>query len=279
MRHGQARYVLTSLGRQFQSDGGISHPGVAARLAELEQLRTDLLAAVGHELRTPLTSLRTCAGLLLDPTAHPDPETETQLLQTIARSADRMQRLLSDLLDLARFRTGRLQLQCRRFDAGQLAREVAAAMAPVLEQRGQSLALVLPPAPVSIYGDHRRLEQVLVNLVSNAQKFSPEESQIQLTVSAADGEVRWSVTDLGPGIAPKDQARLFERFFTTPSPPAPGSPNQKDQEGSGAGLGLPIALAIVQAHGGTIDVDTAVGRGSTFTVRVAANGPGEVEAE
>jgi signal transduction histidine kinase len=277
--HEQPRFVLTSLGRQFQSNGALGQSAVTEQLAELERLRTDLLAAVGHELRTPLTAIRTSVGLLLDPTAQPDPETATQLLQTIARGADRMQRLLADLLDLARFRAGRIPLQCRRFNAVQLARDVALAMAPVLNQHGQSLDLVLPNTPVTIYGDHRRLEQVLLNLLSNAQKFSPDGSPLKLAVSAADGDILWSVTDQGPGIAPQDQARLFERFFTTASSPTTLAPMRPDQERSGAGLGLPIALAIVQAHGGSIEVDTALGRGSTFTVRIPSTGPSDLEDE
>ncbi len=156
-------------------------------------------------------------------------------------------------------------------------------MTLVLEQHGQSLALELPATPVSIYGDHRRLEQVLVNLLSNAQKFSPDGSQIQLAVSTTDGDVVWSVTDQGPGIAPQDRARLFERFFTTANSPTTTAPSRAgsrmDQERSGAGLGLPIALAIVQAHGGSIEVDTTVGLGSTFTVRIPVSGPRELEDE
>jgi signal transduction histidine kinase len=262
-------YVLTSLGRQFASGTLVGRPEVAARLEELERLRSDLLATIAHELRTPLTAVRTCVGLLLDPTTPPDPSTREQLLQTIARSADRMQRVLADMLDLARFRAGRIQLQLRRFDARQLARDTAAAMEPLLQERGQELDLVLPKAPVWIFGDYRRLEQVLLNLLSNAHKFSPDGARARLAVAELDGDVAWSVSDQGPGIAPEDRPRLFERFFTTPNPATGGK--------TGAGLGLPIALAIAQAHGGMIMVETAVGTGSTLTLRVPAGGPADAE--
>jgi signal transduction histidine kinase len=104
---------------------------------------------------------------------------------------------------------------------------------------------------------------VLLNLLSNAHKFSPAGAVIRLSVAAEGDDVIWSVEDHGPGIASEDRARLFERFFTSAS----------DLGGSGTGLGLPISLAIAEAHGGTIDIDTEPGRGSRFALRVPAYGP------
>ncbi len=268
-RDGAAYYVPTALGEGYTRAALGGQPDLAARLEELEHLRTDLLATVAHELRTPLTAIRTCVGLLLDPATPSDAAAREQLLQTIERSSDRMQRVLADLLDLARFRAGRVQLQLRRFDARQLARDSAAVVAPLLRERGQVLDVALPRAPVWVYGDHRRLEQVVLNLLSNAHKFSPDGGAIRLAVGTAGDEVTWSVSDHGPGIAAEDQARLFERFFTVAGRAGGGR--------GGAGLGLPIAMAIALAHGGTIEVDTAVGQGSTFTLRVPAQGPAETE--
>jgi signal transduction histidine kinase len=267
--HDQPYYVLTSLGRQFASRSLAAQPDVAARLEEVERLRTDLLATIAHELRTPLTAVRTCVGLLLDPTTSPDPSTHEQLLQAIARNADRMQRLVTDVLDLARFRAGRIPLQLRRFDARRLARDTAAAMEPLLHERGQQLDLLLPKSPVWVYGDCRRLERALLNLLSNAHKFSPDGARVRLAVAQSNDDITWSVSDEGPGIAPEDRPRLFERFYTTPGPAAGGK--------AGVGLGLPIALAIAQAHGGAIMVETAAPTGSTLTIRVPARGPVEAE--
>jgi len=122
---------------------------------------------------------------------------------------------------------------------------------------------------IPVYGDHRRLEQALLNLVSNAQRFSPDGADVGVAVAAAGGQVRWTVTDRGPGIPEGDRERLFERFFV----------GRNDVQGvrEGIGLGLPTALAIAQAHGGGVDVDSAEGRGSAFTLHVPADGPADAE--
>jgi len=114
-----------------------------------------------------------------------------------------MQRLVTDVLDLARFRAGRIPLQLRRFDARRLARNTAAAMEPLLQERGQKLDLVLPKTPVWVYGDYRRLERALLNLLSNAHKFSPDGARVRLAVAQSNDDITWSVSDQGPGIAPK----------------------------------------------------------------------------
>lgn len=263
---GQARYVLTALGQQYANGALGGQAEVEAQLSALERLRTALLSTIAHELRTPLTAVRTAVGLLRDPGVRPDAADREQLLDTIAHSAERMQRLVTDVLDLTRFRAGSLKLQARQFDAVTLTRDAGAAVASLLQARGQHLNLQLPAAPIWVYGDRRRLEQVLVNLLSNAHKFSPDGAPIGLAVAEDGDDVRWTVADRGRGIAPQDRARLFERFFTAAS----------DSGGSGAGLGLPIALAIAQAHGGTVDVESEPGRGSTFMLRVPIQGLSEL---
>jgi signal transduction histidine kinase len=262
-----ARYVLTQLGQRQAATSLFGQPEVVAAHQELEQLRSDLISAIAHELRTPLTAVRTSVGLLRDPAVATDAAIRERLLQAIAQGAERMQRFVSDILDIARFRGGNVHLQLRRFDARTLAREATEGLLPLLEARGQRLDLALPGAPVWVYGDHRRLEQALVNLLSNAQKFSPDGATVRLAVAQRGDDVVWSVTDHGPGIGAQDRDRLFERFFTSGGD-TPGT-------AGGTGLGLPIALAIAQAHEGTIDVESAPGAGSTFSVRVPAHGPTE----
>jgi signal transduction histidine kinase len=260
---GVRHVVPTSLGVRVREAG--FGPDTSIGLEELESLRTDLLSTIAHELRTPLTAIRTSAGLLADPATAPDEEQSRALLSSIERNAARMQRLVGDILDLARFRSGSIRLQLRRFDVCELARGVIDAVAPLASSRGQRLVLRGCEMEASVFGDHRRLEQALLNLLSNAQRFSPDGEVIEVAIDVRDGVVRWSVTDRGPGIPDTDRARLFERFFV--------GRTDRHAVREGVGLGLPTALAIAQAHGGTIDVDTEMGRGSTFTLVVPVDGP------
>jgi signal transduction histidine kinase len=254
---GDARYVPTSLGTQ-SVDATVDGVTLNSQLEELERLRSDLLSTVSHELRTPLTAVRTCVGLLLDPSTHPDEAATRQLLETIERNADRMQRLVTEVLDLARYRTGNVQLQRRRFDARELAEGVVVSISPLATTHTQTVTIHAPGAPLWVYGDHRRLEQALLNLVSNAQKYSPDGSSIDVTVRREGDEFLWEVADNGPGIPAEEQAHLFERFFV--------GRNDTSEPKSGVGLGLPTALAIAQAHGGRVGVVSAPGRGSRFTL-------------
>jgi two-component system sensor histidine kinase BaeS len=261
---GVPRFVTTSLGQSMSGsslDGGTD---LADRLAELERLRTDLLSTIAHEVRTPLTAIRTSASLLLDPAAAPSDEQRRTMLETIQRNADRIQRLAGDVLDLARFRAGAIQLQARRFDAVELARSVALSVSPLAEAAGQRI-VVDAHGPIGVFGDHRRLEQALLNLVSNAQRFNPPAGTVTVRVRADREEVTWQVEDEGPGIRAADLPRLFERFFV--------GRGDRSARGSGVGLGLPTALAIAQAHGGRIDVGRGDGSGAVFALVVPQAGP------
>jgi signal transduction histidine kinase len=256
---GSRDHAITTLGRhliEWAERGG----ELDERLEELERLRTEFLATVAHELRTPLTAVRTSVGLLMDPNIHANPETHKTLLHNISSSADRMQQLVNDLLDLARFRSGQMHLDVRTFDARQVARAGVDAMEALLREKHQAVDLSLPKRALRVTGDRWRLEQALINLLSNASKFSPEGSTIGLTVRSTEGRIEWIVSDQGSGIASEDMTHLFERFFT----------RRRDTSDSsaGVGLGLPIALAIAQAHGGTVVPESRVPRGSTFTLRI-----------
>lgn len=261
---GADRYVLTPLGERLLADSfvGSEHGDL---LAEIEQMRTDLLSTIAHELRTPLTAVRTSAGLLLDPGVDPSPEERRTLLETIDRNANRMQRIVGDILDISRFRGGRVQLQLRRFDAMELAASAIASVAPLADASSQTISLTGPDEPVHLFGDYRRLEQAVVNLLSNALKFSPDGAGVEVSVDSGGTEVSLSVTDRGAGIRPDDIPRLFERFFV--------AGGDRRIAHAGVGLGLPITLLIVQAHDGRIDVESEPGHGSRFTISLPADGP------
>jgi len=257
-------FVRTTLGREYCGVDIDSRSTVTARLAELEQLRTDFVATIAHELKTPLTAIRTCVGLLTDPNAQANDVIRRRLLDRVSASAEGMQQLIENLLDLARYRAGRLQLERRWVDAREIARDAAALLGPQLDVRRQVVHFDLPTSPVLVYVDRRRMMQAVGNILSNAQKFSPAGAAIEVSVRRRGDEVIWEVHDFGPGISAADQRHLFERFFR----------GRSDIEG-GSGLGLPIALATAQAHAGSITVDSELGRGSTFRISVPGR---EVEA-
>lgn len=263
------RYVLTSLGQRLASTDGLRAED-ADRLRDLEILRTDLSATIAHELRTPLTAIRTCAGLLLSEDARPTTEQHRTLVETIERNAERMQRVVGDILDLARFRAGSIGLQLRRFDPAPMVDAVIASIAPVAQAHAVTVEAAASGEPLTIFADHRRLEQALLNLVSNAVRFAPPGSRVLVSLRDEGELLHIAVRDEGPGIATDDQHRLFERFFV-------GRADRSGPEG-GVGLGLPTALAIAQAHSGRVEVQSAPGAGSTFTLVVPLDGPADVEA-
>jgi signal transduction histidine kinase len=263
-------YVLSSLGRRLVEHGNWVDATVPMK--DLERMRTDFLSIIAHELRTPITVMRTLTGLLLDPASDPSPEQRRAMLETMERNAERMQHLIGEILDLARYRAGTIGLQLRPFDAAELAESAVATIRPLAQRRNQTVDLQLPRGTSPrVFGDRARLDRALLNLVANAQHFAPDGGHVTVRLHPpADGTIRWSVTDDGPGISDEDQAHLFERFYVGPHDP--------DEAHEGVGLGLPRALAIAQAHGGTIDVRSRLGHGSTFTLVVPAAGPPEEAA-
>jgi signal transduction histidine kinase len=256
-------YIRTPLGDQMAASAIIEGGDLQPRLAELERLRSDLFSTVAHELRTPLTAIRTAVGLLLDPKTRAAPGNRQELLQNVERNAERLQRLADTTLELARFRAGQIRLQLRRFDARQLGDDVRLALAPMLEEKNQRISVAVGAQPVWVFADHRRIERAIVNLVSNAHKFSAPGSEIRFAVRRMADEVCWEVADDGHGIAKDEQPLLFERFFVSASNRATG----------GTGLGLPIVLITAQAHGGRVEVESELGRGSIFRLIVPAAGP------
>jgi signal transduction histidine kinase len=263
-------YVLSSLGRRLVQHGNWTDAAVP--LKDLERMRTDFLSIIAHELRTPITVMRTLTGLLLDPASDPSDEQRRTMLETMERNAERMQHLIGEILDLARYRAGTIGLQLRQFDATELAESAVATIRPLAEGRNQTVELHVPRGPAPrVFGDRPRLDRALLNLVANAQHFAPDGGRITVRLHRpADGMIRWSVTDDGPGIPLEDQVHLFERFYVGTHDP--------DEAHEGVGLGLPRALAIAQAHGGSIEVRSRPGHGSTFTLVVPVAGPPEEAA-
>jgi signal transduction histidine kinase len=262
-----ADYALTPAGRRAMlalarecaaaaADFEARTAALSAEYQQIERLRTDLLSTVSHELRTPLTLIRTSIGLLLD--SEPDEAMRLRLLRNIKQSSDRMSALVTDLLDLVRLRHDRTALQMRRIDVGILVTGVATLMRPLIDERKQTLEVPpLRPWP-RLWGDPRRLERLVLNLVSNASKFAPPGARIRIAVEPTAEEVTITVADTGPGIPPEAMPHLFEQFYTSRS--------SSSSHNIGVGLGLPIAKSIAEAHDGRIEVESEVGVGSTFRV-------------
>jgi signal transduction histidine kinase len=190
--------------------------------------------------------------------------TQTRLLQNVGRSTERLIGLVNELLDMARLRAGRVSLQVQQVNMGAVIAELAGQLAPLLESRGQTLLLDLPPSDtgrwhrLSVPGDRRRIEQVVINLVSNANKYSPPGTRITLGATPRDGQVRVFVRDEGPGIPHAQHQRIFDKFYTGNEAIAP------DGAIESTGLGLAIARSIVELHGGTMSIASRPGSGSTF---------------
>ena len=225
-------------------DAGL-HGEASIPLAELEGLRTDLLSTIAHELRTPLTAVRTSVGLLLDPTAEPTEEQRRALLEAIERNGERMQRLVGDILELSRFRSGSVSLQLRRFERrARSPTRRSPSIAPLAAQRRSASKARFPASRrPRVYGDHRRLEQALLNLVSNAQRFAPDGG----TVMVARGGARaHDVAGASPTMDPVSPR------WTRPACSSGSSSAATTGSGRGRALGwaCPTALAIAQAHGG-----------------------------
>ncbi len=232
----------------------------AARLAEVQRLRTDFISTVSHDLRTPFTALRAGLGLVqtsLSDRLRPD---EAQLLSNVGRNIDRLGILINDLLAFNQFEAGTLHLDRELLDLRAVVTNGIAAVYPLIREKAQTLEVDLPE-PLPCRGDPRRLEQVVVNLFDNAHRYTPPGTCIAVAGRRTAGEVVLTVSDAGPGIPPEEQEAIFERFHRVAT-----------AEG-GSGLGLAIARAIVEIHGGRIWAESQPGAGATF--HVALPGPPE----
>ena len=232
------------------------------QLRDLDMLKDQFIATVSHELRTPLTSIRGYVELLLSEKDLPDEH--RQLLAVVERNSDRLLRLVGDLLFVAQVDAGKLSLSLEPMTIDQVAWDCVQSLKPVAADQGIELALDLRPTP-PVNGDGARLAQVLDNLVGNAIKFTSAGKRIELRLRALDDHLLIEVADQGAGISAEDQTRLFNRFFR--------SAFAAEQAVSGSGLGLAISKALVEAHGGTIGVESKPGLGSTFWVKLPYAAP------
>jgi two-component system sensor histidine kinase/response regulator len=229
-------------------------------LQEVQDLRANFTSMLVHDLRSPITVINAYADLLGQGGAGAVSDRQRHLLGKIQESCGRMVRLIGAILDLSKLEAGKLQLEWQRFDVGALTAEVVERFGPSAHTKGIELSFARPPAPCEVFADPGRLDQVLMNLLANALKFTRRRGRVTVEVGPRDGEVELSVTDTGPGIAPNELPLVFERFSQDASARTSGS--------QGAGLGLLICRHLVEAHGGRIWAESELGQGARFVVRL-----------
>jgi two-component system sensor histidine kinase MtrB len=241
----------------------------ASERDQLDRMKDEFVLTASHELRSPLTSVQGFAELLmLDRDSLTPRQVET--VEIILDNCRHLVRLLNDLLDLARSDAGRLAIDRRPTRPGPLIEDVVRTMRAQTESSEQTLTERVDPDLPLVEVEPDRIRQILVNLVTNAHEYSPVRASIEVRARVADGRLEINVTDDGPGIPPAQVEHIFERFVR-------GDAGLTQRVG-GTGLGLAISKSLVELHGGTIAVDSEVGRGSIFTVTLPLAPAGAVEA-
>jgi two-component system phosphate regulon sensor histidine kinase PhoR len=223
-------------------------------LRRADQIRRDFVANVSHELRTPLTAIRGYLEALRDDPA--DRETASKFLDIIWRQTARMERLVSDLLRLARLDARQEVLERALCDVRQILQAVVTDLAPTIDAKGQRIVMDLAEDACRVPADPAKLHDVLRNLVENAVNYSPDKSEIRLAASRVDASCRITVSDSGPGLPAGDLTRVFERFYRV----------DKSRSRPGTGLGLAIVKHLVELHGGTVVAANRPQGGAVFTV-------------
>lgn len=235
------------------------------RLRRLETVRRDFVANVSHELRTPIAAIQLLVETLREG-ALADPEAAADFVARIGREVGHMAQMVEELLELSAIESGRRPMALSRFPAQELLPAMER-LRPLADERQLEVTITVDPATPELVGDVTQLGQVLRNLVHNAIKFTPPRGRIRVTLAPAAGDtVELRVADTGPGIAPGDLDRIFERFWK--------SDRSRQRDGEGTGLGLAIVRHVVEAHRGRVVVESTPGAGATFRVFLPAAASG-----
>lgn len=235
------------------------------RLKELDKLKSDFVSNVSHELRTPLTAIKGSVDNMLDGLTGELNEKQSRYLTRIKSNADRLARLINDLLDLSRIEAG-IKLNRMNLSLPTVVKEVVESLGSVAAEKLINFEIKTADNDLTAWADPDRVAEVLTNLLGNAIKFSPTGGNV--TVSLARSGNNWvkvSITDAGTGIRPEEANRIFDKFYQVSHPEQP--------KASGTGLGLPIAKALVEMHGGRIWLESQVGHGSVFSFTLPAEQP------
>jgi GAF domain-containing protein/CheY-like chemotaxis protein len=235
------------------------------RLQEMDRLKSQFLANMSHELRTPLNSVIGFSEVLVDGLLGELPPEQKECAQNILFSGEHLLALINDILDLSKIEAGRLDLEVAPFDIAEWMSEVQATVKPLFSKKSQTLEVDIADNLPPLIGDRFRIKQVLLNLLSNANKFTPDGKRVKLTCQMADDRtILFSASDEGIGIKPEDQEIIFEEFRQA------GDLAKKIK---GTGLGLAISKRLVELHGGRIWVESEPGHGATFSFLLPIDGP------
>ncbi|MDA0677479.1 MAG: HAMP domain-containing sensor histidine kinase, partial [Chloroflexi bacterium] len=234
-----------------------------AELEEANQAKSRFLSMVSHELKTPLTSITTFAILLQKRLSDSLGEREVKHFDALVRNSGRLKVLIDDLLDVSASASGELRLSMEQVVVSEVVNEAVLAVQPITDSREQELSISIDDPNARFAADPVRIQQVIVNLLSNASKYSPEGSVIELSVTSELDIVCFKITDHGMGISEEDQKSLFSTFFRTQEAVSSGI--------SGTGLGLVIVRSIVEGHGGTVRLESSVGVGTSVYVEMPAS--------
>lgn len=265
VQHGRSGRTLQAAARRLD----VAHDRIGVivlrdvtELRRLETVRRDFVANVSHELRTPLTSIRAMVETLEAGALH-DPEVSSDFLQRIISEVDRLAAMVDELLDLARLESGRLRVNLEDIDPAEMARHAVHRLAPQIERAGLLVRLASAENLPRLRSDREKIDQVLLNLIHNAIKYTPSGGAITVRTTHAGAWVEFQVIDTGVGLDPEEIPRLFERFYKA----------DRARRSQGTGLGLAIAKHIVQAHGGRIWADLNSPTGAIFTFQLPIAGP------
>ncbi len=220
---------------------------------ELDRLRKEFISTISHDLRTPLTSIRAGLGMLEASVLGRLRPEERRLVSNVRRNADRLRLLIDDLVTLNQLEAGALRLDREPLDLRTVVTDAMSAVHALISEKQQQLEVDLPE-PLPAEGDARRLEQVVVNVLANANRHTPAGTRIHVTGQPVDGQVQLTIRDTGPGIPPAEVEAIFQRF------------HRYDHAGGGSGLGLSIARSMLELHGGQIWVESELGAGATFHI-------------
>jgi two-component system phosphate regulon sensor histidine kinase PhoR len=225
-------------------------------LRHADQVRRDFVANVSHELRTPLTAIRGYLEALMD--EGPVSQPAREFLEIIARHASRMERLVRDLLRLARLDAGQEPLERARCSLAAIAAAIEVELAPVLTARRQRLVVGVDADAATVQADPAKLHDALRNLLENASNYSPEATDIDVSTRRTDTSIEIDIADRGPGIPPGDLPRIFERFYRVD--------RSRSRDPGGTGLGLSIVRHLIELHGGHVSASNRPGGGALFRV-------------